>query len=615
MVIALKAENPPFVSVEAKSLVQDGLMEAIPESDLPQTAVELDGNNSTSATSSTLSHLRQSLNDLRFIQGDWAGNASASEQLRVKIINQISDYLLPRLENLNAPLLAVVGGSTGAGKSTLVNSLLEQNLSSSSAIRPTTRIPVLICHPTEQEWFSNNRVLPSLQRIKTSGSEDKPEASGNNRLWLRSSEAVPKGMALLDAPDIDSISQENRELAGQLLNAADLWIFVTTANRYADALPWDLLVEAGARDITVCVVLNRVPENAVSEIVPDLSRMLDEKNLDSSRLHVIPEVALDDQGRIPTQNLGSLSKWLSSVANDSQERQRIAAQTLDGALKKTAADVNELLAEISGQQVQLHELLQTTEQRFGSAFEQCNEALRDGGLLRGEILMRWQDFVGAGELLRGIEGTVGRVRDRIGSFFTGKPPTERRVEQAIEVGLHTILVAEVSQACRDVERTWKNTPLGSALFEQLPSTAPANDLDTEAASVIRAWQQDVLEMIRAEGAGKRKTARLAAFGVNGLAVVLMVLVFASTAGLTGIELGIAGGSAVVGQKLLEAVFGEDAVRRMTARARNMLKDQTETLINKNRDYYLNFISSHLQETSIEELTKFVASTSDKGRHL
>lgn len=615
MVIALKAENPRFVSVEAKSLVQDGLMEAIPESDLPQTAVELDGNNSTSATSSTLSHLRQSLNDLRFIQGDWAGNASASEQLRVKIINQISDYLLPRLENLNAPLLAVVGGSTGAGKSTLVNSLLEQNLSSSSAIRPTTRIPVLICHPTEQEWFSNNRVLPSLQRIKTSGSEDKPEASGNNRLWLRSSEAVPKGMALLDAPDIDSISQENRELAGQLLNAADLWIFVTTANRYADALPWDLLVEAGARDITVCVVLNRVPENAVSEIVPDLSRMLDEKNLDSSRLHVIPEVALDDQGRIPTQNLGSLSKWLSSVANDSQERQRIAAQTLDGALKKTAADVNELLAEISGQQVQLHELLQTTEQRFGSAFEQCNEALRDGGLLRGEILMRWQDFVGAGELLRGIEGTVGRVRDRIGSFFTGKPPTERRVEQAIEVGLHTILVAEVSQACRDIERTWKNTPLGSALFEQLPSTAPANDLDTEAASVIRAWQQDVLEMIRAEGAGKRKTARLAAFGVNGLAVVLMVLVFASTAGLTGIELGIAGGSAVVGQKLLEAVFGEDAVRRMTARARNMLKDQTETLINKNRDYYLNFISSHLQETSIEELTKFVASTSDKGRHL
>ena len=42
----------------------------------------------------------------------------------------------------------------------------------------------------------------------------------------------------------------------------------------------------------------------------------------------------------------------------------------------------------------------------------------------------------------------------------------------------------------------------------------------------------------------------------------MVVVFASTAGLTGAEVGIAGGSAVLGQKLLEAVFGDQAVRRL-----------------------------------------------------
>ena len=48
-------------------------------------------------------------------------------------------------------------------------------------------------------------------------------------------------------------------LAAQLLAAADLWLFVTTANRYADAVPWALLDGAAARDITVAVVLNRVP--------------------------------------------------------------------------------------------------------------------------------------------------------------------------------------------------------------------------------------------------------------------------------------------------------------------------------------------------------------------
>ena len=84
---------------------------------------------------------------------------------------------------------------------------------------------------------------------------------------------------------------------------------------------------------------------------------------------------------------------------------------------------------------------------------------------------------------------------------------------------------------------------------------------------MREWQPDVLEMVRTEGADKRTTARFLAFGVNGLSVALMIVVFAHTAGLTGAEAGIAGGSAVLGQKLLEAVFGDQAVRSLAERAR------------------------------------------------
>ena len=54
-------------------------------------------------------------------------------------------------------------------------------------------------------------------------------------------DVIPPGLAILDAPDIDSVVAENRQLAAQLLAAADLWLFVTSAARYADAVPWDFL--------------------------------------------------------------------------------------------------------------------------------------------------------------------------------------------------------------------------------------------------------------------------------------------------------------------------------------------------------------------------------------
>src|SRR5918999_2861103 len=87
-----------------------------------------------------------------------------SRALRDEAIGQIEDYLIPRLEQLEAPVLAVVGGSTGAGKSTLVNSLIGQVVSEPGVLRPTTRSPVLIHHPADAEWFVGDRVLPGMAR-------------------------------------------------------------------------------------------------------------------------------------------------------------------------------------------------------------------------------------------------------------------------------------------------------------------------------------------------------------------------------------------------------------------------------------------------------------------
>ena len=167
-------------------------------------------------------------------------SAESARHSATALTDQLDDYLLPRLARLDAPLLVVVGGSTGAGKSTLVNSLVQARVSAAGVLRPTTRSPVLVCNPADAAWFRQGDLLPGLTR--TTEPSDDPRARCSSSPRRRS----PAGLAFLDAPDIDSVVDANRALAAQLLAAADLWLFVTTAARYADAVPWELLRTARA---------------------------------------------------------------------------------------------------------------------------------------------------------------------------------------------------------------------------------------------------------------------------------------------------------------------------------------------------------------------------------
>ena len=205
---------------------------------------------------------------------------------RTRVLDQLDDYLLPRLRDPGAPVLVVVGGSTGAGKSTVVNSLVGAEVSPSGVLRPTTRWPVLVHHPLDVRWFSSDRVLPSLTRADAAGEQGLTGARPGLRLVA--SEAVPVGLALLDAPDVDSVEEGNRVLAAQLLGAADVWLFVTTAARYADAVPWELLADAARRGTHLALVLDRVDPGAETAVGDHLRQMLADAGLASATVIVVP---------------------------------------------------------------------------------------------------------------------------------------------------------------------------------------------------------------------------------------------------------------------------------------------------------------------------------------
>ncbi|MFC8304505.1 dynamin family protein [Specibacter sp. NPDC057265] len=515
--------------------------------------------------------------------------------LAAAALSQLDDYILPRWRSLDAPLLAVVGGSTGAGKSTLVNALAGHPVTRSGAIRPTTRQAILLHHPDDAPWFASAQVLPALHRVQgragqantpASHAGTTPDPGAMNSLVLVSDPAIPPGVALLDAPDVDSIADDNRQLAGQLLAAADLWLFVTTANRYADAVPWKLLLDAAARDILLAVVLDRVPAGAEQEVSADLRGMLAQASLAGAQLFTVPEAALDELGMLPPAVVAPIHAWLAEISADAAGRAAIARRTLRGTVRALAGKLTQLSAAAQQQ----HDAGVRLGQEAGAAFSEAGaniaKATSGGTLLRGEVLARWQDFVGTGDLFRALESGIGRVRDRIGAFFKGQPAPAVKVEVAIETGLQAVIVDQAARACERADRAWRAGPAGRALLGGDDLGALGEGFPAQVAAEIRAWQGEVLDLIRTEGATKRSHARWLSLGVNGLGVVLMVVVFSLTGGLTGAEVGIAGGTAVVGQKLLEAVFGEEAVRRLTVAARTSLAARCSGLLEREEQRFL-----------------------------
>lgn len=531
------------------------------------------------------------------------------EQARREVGNavaQLNDYILPRYRSLDAPLLAVVGGSTGAGKSTLVNALVGHPVTRSGAIRPTTRQPILLHNPSEAPWFEGQRVLPSLSRIRGQASGNSvpasrtaasPDPASMSSLVLVADPAVPPGIAVLDAPDVDSIADDNRRMAGQLLAAADLWIFVTTANRYADAVPWKLLLDAASRDIMVAVVLDRVPPGAEAEVSADLRHLLDREGLGAAQLFIIPETTLDNLGMLPESAVLPLRAWLVELAADAAGRSRIARRTLNGAIRALAGRVETVALAVHEQQQAAAGLEAAAAAAYRDAADRMLDSTRDGALLRGEVLARWQDFVGTGEFFRALEQNVGRFRDRLGAFFRGEPPPAVQVEAAIETGLQAVILDEAANAAEETDRRWRSDPAGRDLLgaDDLSGTNPG--FGERTAAEIRAWQEALMELIRTEGQGKRTQARWLSFGINGLGAALMIVVFSMTAGLTGLEVGVAGGTAVVGQRLLEAVFGEDAVRRMAAKAREDLHARCLRLLADEREKFLTRLPPHATDGS------------------
>ncbi|MEE1749747.1 dynamin family protein [Streptomyces sp. NPDC006641] len=422
--------------------------------------------------------------------------AARARRTRSELLAQLDDYLLPRLRDPEAPLLAVIGGSTGAGKSTLVNSLVGRPVSEAGVLRPTTRTPVLVCHPDDHHWFAGVRVLPQLTRIwlppEESGEPGRcgdldgldalygGEEENGTVLRVETSPGLPRGLALLDAPDIDSLVVRNRMLASELICAADVWVMVTTASRYADAVPWHLLRTAKQYDASLVTVLDRVPHQVIAEVSRQYGALLTRAGLGEVPRFTIPELpesAGGGSGLLPVTAVAPLRAWLSHRAQDPAARQQAVGRTAAGVIDSLDVRMPELAGAVAAQYAAAVRLTGLVEDAYRAEGARVRRRLRGGGVLAGDARTRWRGYPlysTSGELLEALVGS-----------------------------LSALLQCAVAAADEQIRTTWRREPAaGEFGFEDVGREAggwgPAEDIRGRITMAVRRWWRVLEELAEEE---------------------------------------------------------------------------------------------------------------------
>ena len=485
--------------------------------------------------------------------------AARAERLR----RHVEDYLRPRARDAGAPLVVVVLGSTGSGKSSLFNALIGRDVSPSGVLRPTTRRPIVVAHPDD----AGPELLPGLAE--------------RGELELVEDPGISPGLVLVDAPDFDSVELGNRALAMELLEAADLVIFVTTASRYADQVPWTILERARQRGVPLLAVLNRLPAELddADAVSADYAGMLRQGHLAEAgafgELEVVPvaEGALEPgRDALAADAVAPIRTALARLTADEVTRRALARRSLAAALAGLPASVEEVAREVGEERAAAADLIAVADRSFRERRRALADELSRGAFMRAEVLRQWQEFVGAGQVARILAQGVGRVVASVRSLFRPGPPAPAiEVREAAFSDLVALAVQHADAAARRTATAWVEDRYGAAaLAERAELWGASRGLDDRLVRDLEAWAAGIGDEIRTLGEQRKGWAQVASIGVNAVGTSAILAVFVHTGGLTGAEVGITAATAVVNQKLLEAIFGEANVAAFVSRARDAL---------------------------------------------
>ena len=487
-----------------------------------------------------------------------------------QLADHLRGHVRVRAASLDAPVVVLLVGPTGAGKSTIFNTIAGRSASQTGVLRPTTRVAVVLAHPDDHGALADGALtgVPADQ------------------LRYVDDATIEPGLALVDAPDIDSVEHANRALADRLVEAADLCCFVTTATRYADQVPWAVLKRVQERGLPLLVIVNRMPPDPSDResVLADIRRLLKDAGLrdllsagpdaEPRDLVDVQEGALDPAGdRLVAGSIAPVMDEIARLRQDREARVALAARALTGSLAGLGESLDRIADDADHEAIDVESLRRVAERSYEAGLAALRQELSQGTFLREEALRRWQSFVGADQMTRFFSEGIGRIRGALAAVFRPTTAPVAEIRASTTHDLLAIARLQAGEAARRTTMAWAEEPgTRLAVAENAELWLPSADFDVRLQARIEGWMESIVEDIQTRGRSKRTLARGASVGVNVLGTGVMLGTFLHTGGLTGAEVGVAAATAFLNQKLLSALFGEAAMVELIGAARRRLDD-------------------------------------------
>ncbi|MDY6854007.1 MAG: hypothetical protein SWO11_04765 [Thermodesulfobacteriota bacterium] len=368
------------------------------------------------------------------------------------------------------PLIIVMMGGTGTGKSTVFNGLIEHEISMTSVERPATGGGIFYCHeehiPPLKEmikpWWNNILLLES-------GNISQPLSGEAGKITVVLHQDPDGWFIAIDSPDLDSLVEENEKAALDFYLLADLIVFISSMEKYADNRPLSQLKQARLDEREVVFVLNKItPDVQSEEIHAQINNwgLTEEKG--TFTLRRIQPVSVEGI----SSELGPFKKYIQDTIE--KDSKKVRKKEISAARKRLTFLQERLQKMISLEREAYDNHVLTLENTFLSVWSQLHNNLsmpKDPALkkvLKSHIKELYQKY----DILappRRLISSVFKIPLRLMGIL---PPLEDKIGQDIKTLHHKTDMAPIVSALTEyqlrVAREIKEGPFKRALYEKKP---------------------------------------------------------------------------------------------------------------------------------------------------